>query len=188
MVAELTAPVLAFGLPGDTTTATGRALAVWADAGQPVHLSLRQLLRDPPRLPLGGRAVFVCENPSVVAEAAARVGTDCAPLVCTSGHPAAAATTLLQQLSAAGAQLRYHGDFDWPGLTIANNVLRRHSATAWHMTAADYTGALGAAGRPLRGAPTSAGWDPALTAAMRRHGLRIEEELVIDDLLADLAG
>jgi hypothetical protein len=32
--------------------------------------------------------------------------------------PSAAQQTLLAQLAAAGARLRYHGDFDWAGLVI----------------------------------------------------------------------
>jgi hypothetical protein len=38
----------------------------------------------------------------------------------------------------------------------------------------------------LSGASVEASWDPDLAAAMRRVGRRIEEELVVDGLLADL--
>ena len=48
-----------------TRASTGRALSARTAAGQPVHLSARQLLRDPPELPTAGRQVFVCENPAV---------------------------------------------------------------------------------------------------------------------------
>jgi hypothetical protein len=44
-------------------------------------------------------------------------------VVCTLGRPAVVVTALLEQLSAAGAELRYHGDFDWPGVTIANLLI-----------------------------------------------------------------
>jgi hypothetical protein len=94
-----------------------------ADAGQPVHLTARQLLRDPPDLPVRDRSVFVCENPTVVAEAASRFGARAAPLVCANVHPGAAAT-----------------------------------------------------------------WDPRLTEAMLEVGVKVEEERVLGDLLADLAG
>ncbi len=40
--------------------------------------------------------------------------------------------------------------------------------------------------QPLTGAPASASWDPSLSETMRRVGLRIEEESVIEELLADL--
>jgi hypothetical protein len=40
-------------------------------------------------------------------------GAAYAPPVCVTDHPAAAAATvLLRQLASAGADLRYHGDFD----------------------------------------------------------------------------
>lgn len=57
--------------------------------------------------------MFICENPSVVVEAANRLGTASASLICATTHPGAAATVLLRQLGATGARLRYDGDFDW---------------------------------------------------------------------------
>src|SRR5262249_37871842 len=137
-----TGPVLTLNLPGDSATATGRALAVWREVGQPNHLTIRQLLRDPPELCAHGRRVFVCENPTVVAEAANRLGARAAPLVCASGHPAGAATLLLRRLAGAGAELCYHGDFDWPGLTIANGIVTGFSARPWRLDAAAYQSAV----------------------------------------------
>jgi uncharacterized protein (TIGR02679 family) len=185
---ELTSPVLTLNLPGDAATVTGRALAVWHEAGQAVHLTVRQLLRDPPELRLRGRSVFICENPVVVAEASNRLGARSAPLLCVSGHPAGAATVLLRRLAEAGAVLRYHGDFDWPGLTIANGVVARFGARSWRFDAAAYRSAVGSdrGGAPLRGAPVIASWDAALTRAMAEGGVRVEEETVLDDLLGDL--
>lgn len=185
---ELTNPVLTLNLPGDPRTATGRALAVWADAGQPVHLTARQLLRDPPGLSaLRGRSVFVCENPSVVAEAANRLGSASAPLVCANAHPGAAATVLLRQFAAAGVRLCYHGDFDWPGITIANGITARFGALPWRLEAGAYRSAAATGGPRLRGSPVTATWDPALTHAMLELGVKVEEERVLDALLADLA-
>src|SRR6266508_2190899 len=97
---ELTNPVLTLRLPGDLRTVTGRVLAIWADAGQPVHLTARQLLRDPPDLPVRDRSVFVCENPTVVAEAASKLGARTAPLICANAHPGAAATVLRRRSAA----------------------------------------------------------------------------------------
>jgi uncharacterized protein (TIGR02679 family) len=188
LAGELTNPVLTLNLPGDPHTATGRALAIWAGAGQPAHLTARQLLRDPPNLSaLQGRGVFVCENPSVVAEAANRLGAASAPLVCANTHPGAAATLLLRQLGAAGARLRYHGDFDWPGLTIANGIIARFGALPWRLDADAYQLAAQPSGPRLRGAPVTATWDPSLTETMQRLGVKVEEEQVLDDLLTDLA-
>jgi hypothetical protein len=39
----------------------------------------------------------------------------------------------------------------------------------------------------LAGEPVATPWDPGLAAAMARHAVRIEEELSLDTLLADLA-
>jgi uncharacterized protein (TIGR02679 family) len=187
LAGELTNPVLTLSLPGDPRTVTGRALALWTEAGQPVHLTARQLLRDPPDLSgLQGRDVFVCENPTVVAEAANRLGADAAPLICANTHPGGAATVLLRQLGAGGARLRYHGDFDWPGVTIANGMLARFGALPWRLDAGAYQSAADEDGPPLRGRPVTATWDPALTQAMRELGVKVEEERVLDNLLADL--
>jgi uncharacterized protein (TIGR02679 family) len=188
LAGELTNPVLTLNLPGDARTVTGRALRVWADAGQPVHLTARQLLRDPADLSaLLGRAVFVCENPSVVAKAANRLGTASAPLICANAHPGAAATVLLRQLGTAGARLRYHGDFDWSGITIANGITARFGAMPWRLDDGAYRSAAANGGPALRGSPVIATWDPALSQAMVELGVKVEEERVLDHLLADLA-
>ncbi len=159
-------------------------------AGQPGYLSLRELLRTPPRWDVAGRTVFVCENPNLVAIAADALGVHCAPLVCTDGMPAAAQRTLLAQLAAAGAQLRYHGDFDWAGLRIGNWVMRRFGAQPWRFSSQDYLAAAADAedrSRTLGADRFDADWDAALAAAMHLRGKAIDEEAVADSLLADLA-
>lgn len=99
---------------------------------------------------MDGRPVYVCENPNIVAIAADRLGPHCAPLICTDGMPAAAQRTLLTQLARAGARLLYHGDFDWPGLRIANLVIRSFRAEPWRLGAGDYAEhADTATGQPL---------------------------------------
>jgi uncharacterized protein (TIGR02679 family) len=185
---ELTNPVLVLNLPADSRTPTGGALASHRAVGQPAYLTARQLLQDQPLPGLDGATIYLCENPSVVAEAANRLGAACAPLVCLSGHPAAAATVLLRQLLAAGAQLRYHGDFDWPGIVIANSIFQRFHARAWRFDACAYRTAVCSIrnGQLLRGRPVSAAWDPHLSDAMQTAGLKIEEERVLVDMLCDL--
>lgn len=123
---ELSTTVITLGLTGH------RGLEAWI--GQPVHLTLRQLVRDPPRLaPLD---VFVCENPVVVAAAADHLGPSCPPLVCTSGQPGAAVMHLLRLIVSAHGTLYYHGDFDWGGLRIANVLHSRVPFTAWRFDTA----------------------------------------------------
>jgi uncharacterized protein (TIGR02679 family) len=181
LVNELARPALFLNLP----TRSGVCLA--AEAGEPAYASLRALLRSPPALAVDGRPVYVCENPNIVAIAADRLGPHCAPLVCTDGMPAAAQRTLLTQLARAGAMLLYHGDFDWPGLRIANLVIRSFRAEPWRLGAGDYAEhADTATGQPLAGNPTTASWDPSLAPAMQARGLAIPEEAVAVRLLEDL--
>lgn len=157
--------------------------------GEPSFISLRALVRTPRRWRVGNRDIHVCENPNLVAIAADRLGVRCRPLVCTDGMPAAAQRTLLTQLACAGARLLYHGDFDWPGVTIANTVLRDHGALPWRLGAADYLAAITtpqAHQGSLNGTPVAAAWDRSLTTAMERHQISIAEEAVTDSLLHDL--
>ncbi len=193
---ELSSVVLALGLPGESESASGRILGVAQESGQPVWLTLRQLVRDMPRWEstsrrgISGQTVYICENPVVVALAADRLGSECAPLVCTGGQPGAAAMHLLRALAGAGARLVHHGDFDWGGVRIGNVLRSRLAVAPWRFDAEQYTQAAVSApsSQTLSGAPVEASWDPDLGAAMRRVGRRIEEELVVEGLLGDLAG
>lgn len=156
-------------------------------AGEPLHLSLRRLLRRPPGWVVADRDVFVCENPDIVAIAADRLGSTCAPLVCTDGMPSAAQQTLLAQLAAAGARLRYHGDFDWGGLTIGNFVMREFGAKPWRFGTTDYLAATAEHSIPLRGGRrVVAQWDDALAGAMADRGVAVHEEGVAELLIMDL--
>jgi uncharacterized protein (TIGR02679 family) len=201
---ELSSVVLALGLPGDEETGSGRILQVARETGQPVWLTLRQLVRDPPGwmaargVPserttssggLSERTVHICENPVIVALAGDRLGAECPPLVCTSGQPGAATMLLLRALAAAGARLTHHGDFDWGGVRIANVLHARLPLVPWRFDTEAYLRAADTvtSPQPLVGAPAPASWDPRLGETMRRVGQRIEEELVLEELLADLA-
>ena len=183
LVNELARPVLFLNLPvhaNETPIGT---------AGEPGYLSLRRLLRTPPRWAVAGLTVYVCENPNLLAIAADQLGERCAPLVCTDGMPAAAQRTLLTQLAQSGARLRYHGDFDWPGVQIGNHVMRAWNAQPWAFAAADYEAAAASAPhtrRDLADAGVVASWDAALAPSMHRHGLAIAEEAVAAGLLEDL--
>ncbi|AOJ09676.1 TIGR02679 family protein [Burkholderia mayonis] len=184
LVNELARPALFLNLPvvgGDSAGGT---------PGEPDYASLRRLLRTPPAWAVHGTTVFVCENPNFVAIAADRLGAASAPLVCTDGMPAAAQRTLLTQLVHAGAHLMYHGDFDWPGLQIGNQVIGTWHAHPWRFAARDYEAA--AANSPpvryeLYGAWVSASWDATLATVMQRYGIAIAEEAVAAALLEDLS-
>ena len=183
LVNELARPALFLNLPTNGTESDR-----WPP-GEPAYASLRSLLRSPPRWDAAGRDVYVCENPNLLAIAADRWGAGCAPLVCTDGMPAAAQRCLLAQLTLAGARLRYHGDFDWPGLRIGNQVMREHDAEPWRFGAVDYLAAVRTAPSPtlpLGGKAVEASWDGALTLAMLEHRVAIAEEALAASLLQDL--
>ena len=154
------------------------------------HLTMRDLRRLQWRLP-PGTEVFVCENPRVV-EAAADAACR-RPLVCTSGNPSTTVLALLDALASAGARLAYRGDFDWPGVAMANRVLVRYDARPWRMFAADYEQHVRAARdratplQPLSGQRVVAEWDPELAPAMQALGVGVQEESALELLLTDLS-
>lgn len=182
---ELAAPVLVLNLPADGQGLCDETLRAHARSREPARLTLRQLVRHPPRLTgLRGATVYLCENPAVVSAAAEQLAGRSAPLVCVEGQPSSAAQTLLRLLREAGAELVHHGDFDWGGLRIANLLARRYRAALWRFDAAAYRAAP--AGPALTGRPVAAVWDRDLAPTMRVRGVAVHEEQVIDDLLADL--
>ena len=181
---------------------------VWADAGvacddlscdvlvlnlpgfskEPLRLTLRQVISwSPP--PMSTSAIYVCENPAVVAAAADRLGESSPPLVCVDGMPSTAALMVLDRLSQDGHAIGYHGDFDWRGLGIATVVARKLPTTIpWRYGASDYqravVGGLGTV--ELFGRAASSPWDDALASAMEAAGVAIYEEQVIGELVDDL--
>jgi uncharacterized protein (TIGR02679 family) len=155
--------------------------------GEPTVLTLRRVRRHPPAF--SGGQVFVCENPAVIAAAADELGERCPPVVCVEGQLSAAARALLTHLAAHGAHLAYHGDFDWGGIRIAAGVLAMPNAAPWRYDAGSYLAAVrrGVGGPLTNGTPLETHWDPALRATIERHAIRVEEEHLIPELLADLA-
>jgi uncharacterized protein (TIGR02679 family) len=136
-------------------------------------------------------AVFACENPAVVAAAEEAFGPAGPTMVCLDGMPSTAALTVLDALSPRASEVRYHGDFDWRGLAIANVLARRINGVAsWRYRAVDYLEAV-ARGRgsvQLVGRQVESPFDPELGSAMAAAGLAIYEEQVIAELLGDLTG
>lgn len=106
------------------------------------------------------------------------------PVICTSGEPNTVVIAVLERLVAAGCRLRYHGDLDWPGISIANRLVDRFGVTPWLMSAADYEAGLRPGSPTLTGPPVDPSWDAELGAAMRRHAVAVHEEAVLDSILA----
>ena len=183
LVDDLASRVLVLNLPAE-----GDGLGEWltgaARYGTPFQVTLHQLAAHPIRVSCP--RVFVCENPAVLRRACAELGAACPPLVCTEGRPSTACHRLMGLAVGAGAELWYHGDFDWPGVAIAADMLTRYRGRAWRMSASDYRSAA-SEGVCLRGEPVNAPWDPELPEAMRAAGHAVYEETLGDELLADLA-
>jgi uncharacterized protein (TIGR02679 family) len=188
VIDELSAPVLVLNLRADSATLVGRVLNTMADAGEPCHISVR-LLRSAGAIAFAnmtGKVVYACENPSVVATAAQRLGPACSPLICTAGQPASAAQLLMFHLRQAECRLRYHGDFDYAGIGIANLLIDRFGVEPWRMSAANYT-SVRAKGPALRSRCVAPLWDEQLAGSMGSQGYAILEESVLDTLLDDLS-
>ncbi len=180
--------VLAWQLRPPGTDPWSRMMRDRANLGLITHLTLYELDRAGAVEFAGpGQTVYVCENPQVL-QAAAHARAEM-PLLCLSGNPAIVGTRLLRALIAAGSPVRYHGDFDWPGVAIAGRILAL-GAAPWRMSAGDYRTAVAhlAADHAviLTGNPIPTLWDPDLAAAMSARGLAVHEESVLPDLLADL--
>jgi len=186
VVDELASRVLVLNLPAE-----GQGLGEWltgaARLGVPFYVTLHQLMTLP--LTIRGALTGVCENPAVLRRAAAELGADAAPLLCTEGRPSAAFHQLADAVTDGGGELRYHGDFDWPGLAIASAVMRRHDARPWRMSAADYLAGVRADAEHVRltGTPQPTPWDPELSRVMAARGRVLYEETVTETLIADLS-
>ena len=164
----------------------GRWLTEAADAGEPFRVTLHQLT-GVPVLPLAIE-LHVCENPAVLRAAAGRLGADSAPLICTEGEPSVACYRLLQAARATGTRIRWHSDFDWPGLRMTATAIRRLGAAPWLMGADDYKVALAAgSAEPLTGPEAASPWDSRLAELMHASGRAVMEERLLAMLLADLA-
>lgn len=174
---DLSCDVLVLNLPG------------WP--AEPLRLTLRQVGRwtSPPS---DGQWVSVCENPAVLAAAAAdHLDDRSPPVVCLDGMPSTAALVALDGLVAAGHRVRYHGDFDWRGLAIADVLFRKvPSSVPWRYDACAYRrarhGGLGTV--PLAGRIAASPWDPDLALVMAASGVAVYEEQVVDELVDDLPG
>src|SRR5690348_6522942 len=152
-----------------------------ADLGLVTHLTVHELQRAPD-LTRPGEIIHACENPQVLQRLAAAGVAH--PVACMSGNPAAAGLTLL-----ARTVVRYHGDFDWPGIAIARRIFDR-GARPWRFGRTDYADAVGLLpldhrlGLSGRVQPTP--WDEGLGAAMAAADVAVHEELAVDVLLSDL--
>lgn len=186
---ELSSTVLTLNLPVTGDSLSDRLLQDHRRCGMPARLTFRHLRLHPPTFGLPSNAhdsrIYVCENPSILAEAANRIGANCPPMVCVEGHPSLACWLLLEQLCGRGFQLAYHGDFDWGGIRIANKLYAAFGFEPWRFTTTSHC-IRSNHHRKLRPPEAEAGWDWTLSDSIRRAGVSVEEESAIEELLADL--
>jgi uncharacterized protein (TIGR02679 family) len=180
----VSATCLTLGLRPTRSDPLSSRLRLAADAGDPVHVTARDLRRA--QLDVAHPAALVCENPRVLEAVADRFGGT-VPVVCGSGQPNTVVVALLERLRGAGSLLRYHGDFDWPGISIGNRLTAEAGVVPWQMTADVYEAHVHRSAPELGPSPVEPSWDPELGAVMRSCGRALHEESMLDSLLEELA-
>ncbi len=181
----VSSPVLSWGLPLIGESGVAEACRAMTAAGLPLHLSMLALRTCPLRVP-EGTALLVVENPRLVEAAAERALP--AAVLCANGNPTTAPVTAITQLRDCRARLRYHGDFDSPGLAIAGRA-QRLGCTPFQMGADDYLAAVREATTAGVGLPVEAGrppetpWCRELASVFDEHRAVVHEERVMDRVL-----
>jgi len=188
-VDQVSATVACWALRPPGTDAWSTMMRARADLNLVTHLTVAELAGAfggpaPAALASPGEVVFACENPQIL-QAAAEAGAT-RPVVCFFGNPTSAGWLVLDRLVRVGAQVAYHGDFDWPGVMIAARVLAR-GALPWRMDAEEYRlQASRQEWQPLSGLPAPTPWDPELAMEMAARQAAVHEEGMLDALLTDL--
>jgi len=187
---RVSAPVLTWGLDPIGQTRLDDLVRAALAAAVPIHLSAYALARGP----LGvrsGSPMLVVENPRLV-EAAAERRTPF-PVITTNGNATRAVTTLIAQLVDGGADLRYHGDFDAPGIGFCRRMVGL-GCRPWRMDAVHYRTAVEAAEAAGVRLPRESRrwgltpWDPDLAPRLEQEKVIVHEEMVLDELLTDFPG
>lgn len=178
-------PVLTWRLPLADRCGLSNVAASALNAGIPLHLSRFALEAHPADVESGSR-ILVVENPRIAEAAAQRQAST--PIVSTNGSPSSTVLLLLTQLLEAGADLRYHGDFDTAGFAICERMMRLGLAP-WRMSAADYRAALAAADVECAVlpretlAPGATPWDPALQEEFGEERRIVHQERLLPGLI-----
>jgi uncharacterized protein (TIGR02679 family) len=178
-------PALTWRLPLADRCGLSNVAASALNAGIPLHLSRFALEAHPVDVESGSR-ILVVENPRIVEAAAQRQAST--PIVSTNGSPSSTVLLLLTQLLEAGADLRYHGDFDTAGFAICERMMRLGLAP-WRMSTADYRAALAAADVECAVlpretlAPGATPWDPALQQEFGEERRIVHQERLLPGLI-----
>jgi uncharacterized protein (TIGR02679 family) len=168
-------------------------------------LTLRQVeqFAERDKGPLNPVHIFMVENPSVFAELVdadrqrqgARHEAASPIILCGNGQPTTAVIKFLDWLleSSTGASLNYAGDLDPAGLSIAQGLQLRYANafSAWHMDKELYL-RYAHKGIPLteveraRLQQSQYDWDPELAHLMISKGIKLHQELWVDELALDM--
>ncbi len=178
---EISGTVITWGLRPPGRDRWSAMMRERADLGLITHLTVHELHRATD-ITSPGEVINACENPQVLQRLAA-AGVE-RPVACLSGNPASAGMILLESTI-----VRYHGDFDWPGIGIARRIFDR-GAQPWRFKRDDYLEGLErlpAENRlRLSGRAEATPWDERLSAAMMASDVAVHEEAIVDILLGDL--
>jgi uncharacterized protein (TIGR02679 family) len=178
---EISGTVITWGLRPPGRDRWSAVMRERADLGLITHLTVHELHRAT-KITSPGEVINACENPQVLQRLAA-AGVEC-PVACFSGNPASAGMILL-----SSTIVRYHGDFDWPGIGIARRIFDR-GARPWRFKRDDYL--EGIERLPVENRLSLSGraevtpWDEGLGGAMVAADVAVHEEAVVDILLGDL--
>jgi len=186
---DLSSTVLLLNVDAQRDSMLGTSLADAKVHGEPVVVTLRQLLRW--SVTITSPHIFICENPAVVAAAAGALGSKSAPIMCTGGIPTDAFWQLGDAITRSGSSMSVHADFDATGLNIAGSVIERYGAEPWRFSSLYYLAAVETYGGlklpAVEGDVGQTPWDPPLSATITTTGKIVFEELVIESLIEDLA-
>jgi uncharacterized protein (TIGR02679 family) len=178
---EISGTVITWGLRPPGADRWSVMMRERADLSLVTHLTVHELQRAG-ELTRAGEIIHACENPQVLQRLAA-AGVE-RPVACMSGNPAAAGMALLGR-----TVVRYHGDFDWPGIAIARRIFDR-GAQPWRFGRDDYVDAIDRLDADRRlglsGRAEATPWDEGLRAAMTAADVAVHEEAIVHLLLADL--
>lgn len=150
--------------------------------------------------------VHMVENPSVFAELidadaqrwsgpGSPAADSVAPfIICGNGQPTTAVVKLLDALlNGCHKTLYYAGDLDPVGLSIAQSLQFRYpeAMRAWRMDASVYLryaekGIPLAEGERTRLAEARYPWEPELAEMMHEHGVKLHQELWVEELVQDV--
>lgn len=187
----VSATALCWALPLTGSDAWSVSVTARARLGLPVQVTAADLRAAPRRLVEPGTHIVVAERTRLL-EAAADAGV-ATPVIGLGGWPGPVARMLLDRLRADGAVLHANCDFAWPGVSLVELLRAEFGAIPWRMGADDYRSAIDRAAQQRTDLPNLVGearatpWDPQLAELMATSARGVQQEQLLDVLLADLA-